>query len=163
MQIDKLAQSAGRYAQEVGALALRLAKIEERLTAVNQLDQRATEQIARLDAVLDEKTKTYNLKELQTALESYNKDVKRVGDFINKDVADTLFDSRKKLDEIKGGLDGIVKRQTDESQTLDRLLGSFSASSDFLKKIAEKQDVNEAYLFDILDRWAEDRRIKVKK
>ena len=31
------------------------------------------------------------------------------------------------------------------------------------KTIVEKQDVNEEYIFDILDRWAESRRVKTKK
>ena len=35
--------------------------------------------------------------------------------------------------------------------------------NELLKKIVEKQDVNEAYIFDILDKWAEDRKVKIKK
>ena len=31
-----------------------------------------------------------------------------------------------------------------------------------LRKIIEKEDVNEAYLFEILDKWAENRKVKTK-
>ena len=29
-------------------------------------------------------------------------------------------------------------------------------------KILEKNDVNEEYIFDIMDKWAEERRVKTK-
>ncbi|MDR1093480.1 MAG: hypothetical protein LBL66_04955 [Clostridiales bacterium] len=161
-QIDRFGGAANRYASEVGALGAMLSKIEERLNAVNAIEGRAEAQISRLDAVLAEKTKSYNLKELQTALDSYNRDVRRVGEFINKDVADTLFDSRNKLETIKSGLDGVVKAQNGESANLAKLMESFTSSEQLLKKITEKKDVDEAYIFEILDRWAESRRVKTR-
>ena len=43
------------------------------------------------------------------------------------------------------------------------LVETYKSSNELLKKIVEKQDVNEAYIFDILDKWAEERKVKIKK
>ena len=161
-QIDKLSGAAVQYAQGVDTLVKQFSKIEQRLSTLSDLDQRASAQVARLDAVLEEKSKSYNLKELQGALDNYNRDIKKVGDFLNKDVADTLLSSRGKLDEIKGGLDAFVLKQRGEGETLEKLLSAYNASGGFLKKIAEGQDVNEAYLFEVLDRWAAARKVKTR-
>ena len=160
--IDKLASAANKYAGETASVLALLQKTEERVKAVNSMETQAEAQISRLDAILEEKAKSYNLKELQTALDSYNKDVKKVGEFINKDIAQSLFDSGEKLATMKGGLDGAVKKQGESDATLEKLLESYQSSNELLKKIAEKQDVNEAYIFDIMDRWAETRRVKTR-
>ncbi|MCL2798372.1 MAG: hypothetical protein FWD58_10040 [Firmicutes bacterium] len=162
-RIDQLAASANRYAAEMNSLVGIFAKIEERLTAVNALEGRAEAQIARIEAILEEKSKSYNLKELQAALDRYNQDVKKVADFINKDVADTMKASHDRLDAMKNGLDGVVKARSGEGATLEKLMQSFSASEGFLKRISEKADVNEAYVFELLDRWAESRKVKTKR
>ena len=162
-RIDQLAGSATKYASEVNGLVSLFSKIEERLSGVNKLEGQAEQQIARLDAILEEKSKNYNLKELQKSLDNYNADVRKIGEFINKDVADTLMNSQNKLDAMKTGLDGIVKSQNDGKASIESLLKEYTVSTELLKKITEKQDVNEAYLFDILDRWADSRRVKIKK
>jgi chromosome segregation ATPase len=161
-RIEELADSANKYAQEMHNLVSVFAKIEERLKAVNVLEKQAESQISRLDNVIDEKTKSYNIKELQHALDRYNNDVGKVSEFINKDVVAVLIGSKNQLDSMKGGIDSIVKKQSDENTTLAQLLESYKATGDFLKKITEKTDVNEAYLFEVLDRWAESRRVKTK-
>ncbi|MCL2621940.1 MAG: hypothetical protein FWD32_02805, partial [Firmicutes bacterium] len=71
--------------------------------------------------------------------------------------------NKKYLEQLKGGLDGVVKYQTDEKTTLENLVTGHKASADFLKKLTESRDVNEAYLFDVLDKWADSRRVKTKK
>ena len=48
-------------------------------------------------------------------------------------------------------------------KSIDDLVLTYASSNELLKKIAQKQDVNEEYIFDILDRWAEDRKVKHKK
>ena len=35
--------------------------------------------------------------------------------------------------------------------------------NELIRKSIEESNVNEAYIYDILDRWAEDRHIKIKK
>ena len=40
--------------------------------------------------------------------------------------------------------------------------GLENAAGEGLKKILEKNDVNEEYIFDIMDKWAEERRVKTK-
>jgi len=162
-QIDKLSGAAAKYASDVGAFVALFSKIEQRLGAVLELESRAESQISRLDTILEEKTKNYNLKELQTALDKYNQDVKKVSEFINKDIADSMTASRDSLASMKESLDGVVKARTGEDATMERLLKSYSASEELLKQIIEKNDVNEAYIFELLDKWAESRKVKIKK
>jgi len=162
-RIDQFVKMANKYTSDVSRFLEMFSKISERITAVNDLENKAEAQIGRLDALIEEKTKTYNVKELQRTLDSYNTNVQRVGDFINKDVAETLIQSQKKLETMKDDLDGIVRKQSGDNANIEKLLVTYSNSEALLKKIVEKEDVNEAYIFEILDRWAEERKIKTKK
>jgi DNA repair ATPase RecN len=162
-QIDKFSDITNKYISEVTKLTALFEKTEQRITAVNRLEEKATEQIARLDALIEEKTKTYNIKDLQRTLDAYDANVQKVSEFINKDIAETMYDGKQKLDGIKESLSEIYKTQDAEKVSLEKLLQQFSSSSELLKTITEKQDVNEAYIFEIIDRWAETRRVKAKK
>jgi len=162
-QINRFTESADKYASGVNSFAVLFGKMEERLNKVMSLESRVEEQIARLDEIIEQKARTYNLKELQHALDRYGEDVKTVTQFINKDVTEILMQSRENLISIKGGIDGIVKSRTAEDTTLENLLDSNRATEAFLKKITENRDVNEAYLFETLDKWAESRSVKMKK
>jgi len=161
-RLDQLATATDKFSGEFSKLMQVFSKVETLANTVNTLEQRAENQIAKLETAIAEKTKHYNIKDLEKALEHYNQDVKKVGDFINKDIAESLLGNQKQLENMREGLDGIVKKQQDDTASLVKLLESHKVSNDFLKKIIEEQDVNEAYLFEILDKWAASRRVKVK-
>jgi len=161
-RLDQLATATDKFSGEFSKLMQVFGKVETLANTVNSLEKRAEEQMAKLDLAIGEKTKNYNIKDLEKALERYNQDVKKVGDFINKDIAESLMGSQKDLETMREGLDGIVKIQQDDTSSLVKLLESHKVSNDFLKKIVEEQDVNEAYLFEILDKWAASRKVKTK-
>jgi len=162
-QIEQLTQSAAKYTGQVGLFVAQLERIESRLSAVLDLEKRAEAQIDRLDALLEEKRKSYNLKELQAALDRYNVEVKKVSAFINTDVGAIIQESHDSLVDMKGGIDALVKKRTDEQETLQSLVNSYRATENYLKTITENRDVNEAYMFEVLDKWAVSRGVKGKK
>ncbi|MDR3216416.1 MAG: hypothetical protein LBT55_03260 [Clostridiaceae bacterium] len=162
-RIDQFTRLTNKYTSEVTQLLTIFSRVEERISAVNELENKAGAQIARLDAILEEKNKTYNIKELQRTLDSYNGNVQKVSEFINRDVADSLNKSQKKLETIKDGVDDIMRKQRDENISVEKLLEVYQSTGETLKKIAEKEDINEAYLFEILDKWADSRNVRLKK
>jgi DNA repair ATPase RecN len=162
-RIDQFTSITNKYTNEVTRLIALFGKVEERISAVSGLENQAEAQIGRLDAILSEKKQNYNIKELQRTLDGYNNNVQRVSEFINKDVADSLSQSQQKLEIMKSGIDGVVKKQRDGSADIEKLLTSYASANELLKKIAEKQDVNETYIFDIIDKWADERKVKTKK
>lgn len=89
-RINQFITMTDKYTEGVNKLAATIAKVEERLKVVNEMEQRAEEQIGRLDEILEEKKKGYNLRELQRTLESYNANVQKVSEYINKDIAEAL-------------------------------------------------------------------------
>ena len=103
------------------------------------------------------------MKELEKSLDSYNTNLQAVGEFVNKDIAANIVSNTKMIQSIKDGSENIAKRLEEEKQSIDQLALNYKASNDLLKKIVEKDDVNEEYIFDILDKWAESRKIKIKK
>lgn len=162
-RIDQFIKQTNKYTSDIARLANVFLSIESKIAAVNELEKRAEEQISKLDAILEEKKKNYNVKELQKTLDSYNANVTKLSEFINKDVADALIQNNKKLDAIKSVNDGLAKRMESENSNMEKLLMTFKSSNEMLKRITEREDVNEAYIFDILDRWAESRKVKIKK
>lgn len=162
-RIEQFASVSLKYTAEVTKLLSIFENIEKRLVNINSIEGRAEEQIGRLDAILEEKQKNYNVKELQKTLDVYNTNVQKVSDFINRDVAESLTESQKKLEAMNGGLNELVKIRKGDSAGLEKLLEEYAVSNSLLKKVTEAGDVKEEYIFEILDRWAIERKVKIKK
>ncbi|MBR2391842.1 MAG: hypothetical protein IKB06_05075 [Clostridia bacterium] len=162
-KVDQFLKSSSKYTEEVEKLMEMFASIQGRISAVNELEEKAEEQISRLDSIIEEKKRNYDLKDLKKSLDSYNANLQVVGDFINKDVADNIIANTNSIREIKEGNENVAKRLQDEKQSIDELAKAYQSSNELLKKIVEKNDVNEEYIFDVLDKWAEDRKVKIKK
>lgn len=161
-RIDKFSKTTEKYTAEVNKMISTFEGVEKRIASVNEIEKRAEEQIGRLDALLEEKKKTYNVKDLQRTLEQYNSNVQKVSEFINKDVAKTISDNNAVLGDIRQGQDNIERSLAEEDLNVQKLLEEFTQTNALLRKITEKEDVNEAYIFDILDKWANVRGVKIK-
>lgn len=162
-RIDQFVGLTNKYVSETEKVFSMFSNIEKSLKTVNDLEKRAEDTIDKIDAIAEEKKKSYNLTQLQRSLESYNSNIQTVSEFINKDVAKVMTDNSKKLESIKNSTDSVEKSLADEGKTLQELAKTYSETNTLLKNLVEKNDVNEEYLFDILDRWAESRRVKTKK
>lgn len=162
-KVDQFLKSSAKYTEEVDSLISMFKSIQDRISTVNEIEAKAEEQIGRLDSIIEEKRRNYDLKDLKKSLDAYNSNLQTVGDFINKDVAENIIENTNSIKEIKEGNQSIAKRLEEEKKSVDELVETYKSSNELLKKIVEKQDVNEAYIFDILDKWAEDRKVKIKK
>ena len=162
-KVDQFLKSSEKYTEGVSNLISMFQNIENRISSVNELEAQAEEQIGKLDTIIEEKRRNYDLKDLKKSLDSYNANLQTVGDFINKDVAENIIENTNSIKEIKAGNENIAKRLEEEKQSIDALAETYKSSNALLKKIVEKEDVNEEYIFDILDRWAESRKVKIKK
>lgn len=162
-KVDQFLKSSEKYTEGVGNLISMFQNIETRISSVNEIEKQAEEQIGRLDTMIEEKRRNYDLKDLKKSLDAYNANLQTVGEFINKDVAENIIENTNSIKEIKSGNENIAKRLEEEKQSIDALAETYKSSNALLKKIVEKEDVNEEYIFDIIDRWAESRRVKTKK
>lgn len=162
-KVDQFLRMSGKYTEGVENIISKFEGVENRLSAINEIEKRAEEQIGKLDSIIEEKRRNYNIKELEKSLDAYNANLQTVGDFINKDVAENIVQNTKSIQSIKDGNENIAKRLEEEKKSIDVLAETYVSSNELLKKIVEKQDVNETYIFDILDRWAESRKVKIKK
>ena len=162
-KVDQFLKSSTKYTEEVDKLIGTFENITKRISGINEIEEKAQAQIGKLDAIMEEKKKSYNLKELEKSLDSYNTNLQAVGNFINKDIAENIVSNTKMIQSIKDGSDNIMNRLKEEQKDIDSLITSYKTSNELLKKIAEGNDVNEEYIFDIIDKWAESRNVKVKK
>ena len=162
-KVDQFLTSTNKYTEEVDHLISLFENIAGRIESVNELEARAEEQINKLDTLFEEKSKNYNLKELEKSMETYNSNLSQVSDFINKEVAENLVENSKSIQMVKERSEEFTKQLSEEKRSIESLTESYNASTQLLRKIVEREDVNEEYIFDILDRWAESRRIKTKK
>ena len=162
-KVDQFLFSTNKYTEEVDHLMSLFEGISSKIENVNQIEQRAEDQLEKLDNLLEEKKKNYNLKELEKSFEAYNANLAQVGEFINKEVAENLVSNSRSIQSIKDGSENIAKQLLEEKKSIEVLTESYRTSNDLLRKIVEREDVNEAYIFDILDRWAESRKVKTKK
>lgn len=161
-KVDEFLKSTTKYTDEVSKLMVMFESIQNKISAVNEIEQKAEEQISRLDVILEEKKRNYDLKDLKNSLDKYNSSLEQVSEFINKDVAENIVANSKTIQDIKSGNDNVVSHLKEEQKSIDELALSYQNSNELLKKILEKNDVNEEYIFDIMDKWAEERKVKTK-
>ena len=77
-RIDQLTESANNYATQTSGLISTFSRIEEKIKSVNELEKKAQNQLAKLDDIIEEKAKSYNIKQLTSSLEAYEQDAKKV-------------------------------------------------------------------------------------
>jgi len=162
-QVDRFVSSTSKYVSSVDTLISVCEKIETKLSTVDGLQSKAESQIEKLDKIIEEKRKTYDIRSLEKNLESYNVGVQKVSEYINKDVADVLKNSNDVLYQIQDKNNSIYDTVVSEKGSIDKLVESYNSSNKLLQKIVENNDVNEQYIFEILDKWAVDRKLKIKK
>ncbi len=71
-KVDQFLKSSTKYTDEIEKLITTFDSIGNRLSNINEIEKKAETQIGKLDSILEEKKKSYNLKELEKSLESYN-------------------------------------------------------------------------------------------
>lgn len=161
--IDRFSQGANKYLEGIDKITKTFGRAEEKLESINRLERAAEAQIEKLDLLLQEKKKSYNLKELEKTLDGYNGNVQKVAEFINQDVAKSLTKNGEEIAEIKRGNQEVVRILESQNSTLEKLAVTYQATNQLLKNAVEKEDVNESYIFDVFDKWAESRKVKIKK
>ena len=161
-KVDEFLKSTTQYTEEVSKLMSMFETIQAKISAVNDIETKAEEQITRLDDILEEKKRNYDLKDLKNSLDKYNANLQSVSEFINKDVAENIVENTKTIQEIKSGNSNVVTHLMEEKSSIEELSKNYVETNALLKKILEKNDVNEEYIFDIMDKWAEERRVKTK-
>jgi len=162
-EVDRFMNNTTRYINSIDNLVNTFGKIENKLNTVTDIQNKAEQQISRLDDIIEEKRKSYDIRQLEKNLATYNVGVQKVSDYINKDVAEALKNSNDKIKQIQDKSTSIYSILTDEKYSIDKLIDSYTESNQLLKKIVEGNDVNEQYIFEVLDKWAEIRKVKTKK
>ncbi|MBQ7653034.1 MAG: hypothetical protein IJS93_01535 [Clostridia bacterium] len=162
-RIDKFVSETNRYTVTMENMLGTFDKVEKAVSSIVKIEEAAETQLKKIEGIAEEKKKSYNVTQLQRSLENYNQNLQAVSEFINKDVAKALENNAKKLDEIKGSEANLSKEAAQTSASLKQLVAEQETTNAFLKKITEKGDVDETYLYDVLDRWATARRVKTKK
>ena len=162
-QVDNFLNTTNRYVYAVDNLVGICERIEEKLSRINNIEQQAETQIEKLETIIEEKKKSYDLKQLERNLENYNIGVQKVSEYINQDVAENLKASSVQISQIKDKNESILSAILDEKDSINKLVENYDESNKLLKQIIESTDVNEAYIFEIIDRWADDRKVRIKK
>ena len=161
--IGEYAQSGERYAKAVGDLSSRLSALASRVESLEELENGARRQLERIDALIEDKRSSYNLKELQKSLDGYNTNVEKISDFINRDIASVLTQNAEKIETIRKENETLHEVVMQQGKDIATLTAMFSETTALLKKVVEGSTVNEQYLFDAFDEWAADRKVKTKK
>ena len=162
-QIDRFVSLGANYVKEMAKLETALDKAQDSLATVGELDKKAEEQLQRLDVIIAEKRTNYNVKDLQRSLENYNNTVQKVSDFINKDVGEALTSGNSKLDAIRSQNEVIAKELGRKDQAVAELTEEYKLNNRLLTKLVEQNDVDRAYLYELLDAWADERGVKRKR
>ena len=162
-KIDEYSQAGERYGKAVQDMTTRFSSVVNRIDALQEIEKSARSQIERIENLIEEKKSSYNLRELKQSLDGYNTNVQRISDFINKDIATVLTGNAEKIESIRRENEELSKAVDAQGKDIATLIATFAETTSLLKKVVEGSTVNEEYLFDAFDKWAADRKVKIKK
>lgn len=162
-RIEEYADSGEKYSRAVADMTKRFGEIASKLDAIDQIEKTAEGIMSRLEDLVEEKRSSYNVKELQRSLDTYNKNVEKISEFINKDIATVLQSNADKIEGIRRENEALATVVNEQGKAISELTAMFAETSMLLKKVVETGSVNEAYIFDAFDKWAADRKVKIKR
>ena len=162
-RIDEYADSGEKYSRAVADMTKRFGDVAAKLDALDQIEKTAEAIMGRLEDLVEEKRASYNVKELQRSLDTYNKNVERISEFINKDIASVLQQNAEKIEAIRRENEALATVVGEQGRAVGELTAMFAETSVLLRKAVESGSVNEEYIFDAFDKWAADRKVKIKK
>ncbi len=162
-KIEQYAQSGEKFAQSVTELSSLFANLANRINSLEEIENGARDQIERIEAMIEEKKTSYNLKDLQKSLDRYNVNIEKISDFINRDIASVIKQNADKIETVRKENEELKTIVLQQKQDISELAAMFSQTTAILKTVVEGSTVNEQYLFDVLDKWAADRKIKAKQ
>lgn len=162
-QIDNFKQKTDIFSTKMEKMMGLFEKLETRINIIDEIEKRVTNQIEKLDAIVEQKNKMYNIKDLEKNLEAYNSNVQKINEYINKDIAVMLKNNDEKLNFIRDKNESVLENLIEEKTNISELVNSYNETNKLLKNVVEKEDVNEQYIFEILDKWATERGVKTKK
>ena len=162
-EIDAFLARSAEYDSTLKRLTGTLGKLDGTLEALSRLETEAETQIGKLESTLEERRKNYNLKDLERTIAGYQAGVTKISEFINHDVVASLQENNDKLNAIRDGMEEIRAGIRGGNQGVEALLAEFLTTSELLRRVTVGERVNEAYIYDILDRWAADRGVKRRK
>ena len=88
---------------------------------------------------------------------------KSSSDSTNKDIAAVLTQNAEKIENIRKENEALSAAVKEQGKDIATLTSMFAETTALLKKVVEGGSVNEEYLFDAFDKWAKDRKVKIKK
>ena len=162
-QIDNFSQKTNKFISALDNIMNVFKNIENSINSINDIEKKADMQLDKLNTLMYEKRKSYDLKDLEKNLESYNNNIQKINEYINKDVAVTLQNNTETIKTIKDKNESVLQTLIDEKSSITELIQTYNENNNLLKQIVANNDVNEEYIFDILDRWATSRGVKKKK
>ena len=162
-RIDEYAESGEKYSRAVTEMTRRFGEIADKLSAIDQIEKTAEAIMGRLEELMEEKRASYNVKELQRSLDTYNKNVEKISEFINKDIASVLQQNAEKIESIRRENEALTQVVGEQGKSVAELTAMFAETSVLLRQAVENGSVNEEYIFDAFDKWAVDRKVKIKR
>ena len=162
-QIDNFSQKTNKFINQLDNLMGVFSNIENSINSINDIEKKADMQLDKLNTLMFEKRKNYDVKELEKNLESYNNNIQKINEYINKDVANTLKENTETIKTIKDKNESVLQTLIEEKSSITELIRNYTESNNLLKQVVASNDVNEQYIFDILDKWALTRGVKTKK
>ena len=162
-RVEEYAESGERYSRAVEEMTKRFGEIASKLDTIDKIEKTAENLMGRLEELVEEKRASYNVKELQRSLDTYNKNVERISEFINKDIAQVLQQNADKIESIRRENEALAFVVGEQGKAVSELTATFAETSVLLRQAVEKGSVNEEYIFDAFDKWAADRKVKIKK
>ena len=73
------------------------------------------------------------------------------------------MDNTKKIEQIRQDNAEVLEKLNAENTNIEKLIQTYQATNKIIENAVQSNDVNEEYIFEMLDKWASLRKLKIKK
>ncbi|MCK9575117.1 MAG: hypothetical protein WCX32_04715 [Clostridia bacterium] len=155
--------------QKVNKLESLINPIAEQIENLNTSFKKLINFDENVQAILNSVSKTnetidkLDLKQITTTLESYNQKMEQTKTIFEQDVKKAFNTNNARIDYMLKDVSSIVKNADSANTHLEELVKQQVELQTIISKLVDKNTFQMEYLYDVLDKWAEERKVKLSK
>jgi len=151
-KLENLINPISEQIENLNTSFKKLINFEENVQKILNNVNKTNETIEKLD-----------LNQINDALVSYNEKMEQTKNIFEKDVKKSFDTNNAKIDAMVSDVNSVLKNADSQNTHLEELVNQQSSLQAILTKIADKNTFQMEYLYEILDKWADERKVKTNK
>lgn len=99
-----------------------------------------------------------NMNEIINSLNENERKVERLNELVEKDLKEQIKHNNEVVGKVVTVFDEFIKTNNQQQMNVKQIADETQATNKLLKELSKSNNINEGVLFELMDKWAEDRK-----